>query len=438
MTTRTATQSLLDNEPLFSAIKGMIVDEGETNASIARRVTEEFDFPTTDDSIRRFRKRHKLGVPTVDKASVKVEGDLATLVSPPISVEKRDYKNLDDPDAMLRERGLDPEEWAIDGATVNEWEAPLGKGTKTTYHQAKLVLKRKKPEHSILPARTEGWVAPDPRPRNKATKLVVVFGDMQYPFHDPHLHDIFCQWLRDNQPDEVIGLGDTVDLPEISRHRLDPENTSSTQECVNVGYKHLRQIRDAVPNSNITILPGNHDERLRNILLDNADVRPLYGLSRALEEEPVLAVPYLLRFDELKINYVDPKGSYEHAQINVNDKLAVRHGWIARKGSGASALATLEHLGYSVIVGHTHRQSIVYKTTHDIDGTPTTLTAAEAGCMCRVNQRPLDGRRWPSYTPLPDWTQGFTTVNIWEDGKFRIDNATYVNNTLLWRDQRYL
>src|SRR5208283_445858 len=128
--------------------------------------------------------------------------------------------------------------------------------------------------------------------------------------------------------------------------------------------------------------------------------------------EKALSPKFLLRLDELKIEYVDPEGPYALAQINLSPKLAVRHGWIARKGSGASALDTLEHLGYSVIVGHTHRQSLVYKTTHDIDGAPATLTAAEAGCMCRVNQTPIDGRRWPNYSPVPDWQQGFSTVTV--------------------------
>jgi hypothetical protein len=189
-------------------------------------------------------------------------------------------------------------------------------------------------------------------------------------------------------------------------------------------------------------LAGNHDERLRNFLLERHRTLALYGVKQAdspdAHGEQALSPKFLMRLDELKIEYVDPEGPYDLAQINLSPKLAVRHGWIARKGSGTSALDTLEHLGYSVIVGHTHRQSLVYKTTHDIDGGITTLTAAEAGCMCRVNQTPdSTGRRWPNYSPVPDWQQGFSTVTIHPDGLFRIDNATFVNDTLLWRNQSY-
>jgi hypothetical protein len=145
-----------------------------------------------------------------------------------------------------------------------------------------------------------------------------------------------------------------------------------------------------------------------------------------------------MRLDELGINVIDCNGSYEHGQVNLSNKLAVRHGWIARQGSGTSALATLEHLRYSVIVGHTHRQSIVYKTTFDIEGNLTTLVAAEAGCMCRVEQNVgPDRRRFPSYAPSPDWQQGFVTADIWPDGKFVLTPAVYVNKVLLYGDQRY-
>lgn len=429
--------SLLDNEPYFSAIKGWIED-GETNTSIATLVAEKLDFQTSDDSIRRFRKRHGLGIPTKDKAGVKVEGDEAVVTTP-----ARPYPHMDDPDTMLRERGLDPEKWSIEGATVNEWDGPQSGGTTVTYHQAKLVLKRKKPECSVLPARSDGWVAPKPVPRDRdEPELIVVTGDQQAPFHDEELHEAFCEWLQDNMPDQGIMLGDTIDLPDISRHRLDPENTAAVNECIQSGYNVIRDYVTSSPDTQWQMLEGNHDERLRNILLDKPSVRPLYGIRQAdtddEEGEPVLAVPHLLRLDELGVEHVSPQGAYDLGQINLGSKLAVRHGWIARQGSGVSALATLEHLGFSVIVGHTHRQSIVYKTTHDIDGEISTLTAAEAGCMCRVNQQPAsDGRKWPNFTPMPDWQQGFSTVTLHSNGFFRIENATFVNGSLLWRDQCY-
>lgn len=753
------TQSQLDQPHIADFIKKMIA-AGETNAGIVNHLwASQYRLSTTKDSIRRFRKRHQLLPPPAQgRPGIRYDGEEADVTG-----STKLGLHMDDPDAMLRERKLNPEEWLIDSATVNEWDGPSQEGP-VTYHQAKIHIKRKRPELQLLPARSDGWIAP-PRKRaaTKGTKLIAVVGDQQCPYYDENLHYLFCGWLEENQPDEIVFLGDTVDYPEISRHRLDPENTATVNECTQSGYDLLRGVRVAAPNALIRKLAGNHDERLRNILLDKPSVQPLYGAKQADSPEEkgavALGLPFLLRLDELGIEYIEPAGSYDLAQINLSDKLAVRHGWIARQGSGASALATLEHLGYcvpleseiltargwkkhdevevgdetigyntstrksewtkvekihhfdsqpieqighsqwsvlatpnhrwavdqryregdqrnyrsvfktqdtlvdddrliiaapfvgdeqsqvepfeaalvawiwtdgsdehgpvhlgkrkskcelniwqskfvqvetirdlliseeiphseyaprddgliqwriksewgrdfwermglyelspvefvlslsrpalesfvhtcweaegwmngsstymmaqnrgpvcdalviatfllgyrpsitsnggnnvniarcvphitggriertpkgsvpvwcvetglgswtmrqgdvvtltgnSVIVGHTHRQSIIYKTTHDIDGAITTLTAAEAGCMCRVDQTPIKGRKWPNFTPLPDWVQGFTTAVIHSDQTFRLENATYIqskgNGILLWRDQGY-
>jgi hypothetical protein len=431
--------SILDAEPYYSRVKTMI-EEGETNASIASAID------VSKDSIRRFRSRHgydqMFDPRTLRKSGVRVRGDDAEVTTPVVPTEAKPYPHMDDPDAMLLERGLDPEQWAIDGATVNEWDGPQAGGSVVTYHQAKLQLRRKQPEASLLPVRSDGWVAPPKKPMKlDEPQLIVVVGDQQAPFQDPHLHELFCGWLEENRPQRGVSLGDTVDLSDISKHRKDPDNLALVNECLQSGYDLLRGYVTSSPDTAWQILDGNHDERLRNVLLDNPSAQPLYGIKRvdtdSEQGEEVLAIDHLMRLDELGIEYVKPHGAYSIAQIKLTDRLAVAHGWLAQKGSGTSALATLNHLRYSIIVGHTHRQSIVYHTSHDIDDEPSTLVAAEAGCMCRVNQQIVDGRMFPNYTPKPDWQQGFCTVTVHPDGYFRVDNATYVNGTLLWRDQLY-
>lgn len=415
--------SVLDSEPLFSNIK-IAIEDGETNAAIA------LQFSTSEKSIRRFRKRHGLQIPGTEKAFTRIDGDTAEAATKP----EQGRPVLDDPDKMLRDRGLSPEDWYIDAITVNEWEGGAGEGNKATYYQAKFTAKRKRPEFQLIAARSDGWKKPKPaRHLDRNYKLVVFAGDQQAPFHDLKLHSAFCEWLEFNQPNEGVLIGDTVDFPDISRHRWNPENTASVNECTQAGYDLLRGYVSASPNTQWKKLPGNHDERLRNSIID--EKRELFGVRRPTvpgesEESPVLSVEYLLRLDELGIEYVDPQGEYAQGQVKVSDKLAARHGWLAKKGSGSSALATLEHLGFSVIIGHTHRQSLVYKTTHDINGQPSTLAAAETGCMCLV-----EGGL--GYAVSPDWQAGFATATIWDDGKFRIDHGTFVNNTLLWREQRY-
>ena len=437
--------SILDRSDVQKHVIGWIED-GETNSSIVLKLKEVFNLTSSEKSIRRFRKRHGTNPRAFDQSRTVIDGDEGYIVTPPTTVAV-----LQDPDTMIRQRGLDPEEWAIaDGMRVNQYEGPApadSPDNKITYYQTRFNIVRKNPSLQIMAPRTDGYIYERARGRYATPEegriLCVVVGDQQAPYHEPDLHDAFCAWLEVNQPDWGVSLGDTFDFPDIRPgHRFDPENTATVNECLQGGYDLFRDYREASVDTWWRKLIGNHDERLRNILLDVPKVRGLYGIKRPdTPEGPgenLHALSHAARLDELDVEVIDPHGAYDLAQLVLTPKLAVRHGWIARKGSGTSALETLKHLGFSVIVGHTHRQSVIHESKHEIDGEIRTLTGVETGCMCRVKQTiGEDGRIWPNYTVSPDWQQGFATVEIWPDGYFNIDTAKFVNGTLMWRDQRY-
>src|SRR5208282_1610952 len=253
-----------------------MIAAGETNAGIVNHLwASVYRISTTKDSIRRFRKRHKLTPPPAQgRPGIRYDGEEADLTG-----STKPGIDLDNPDAMLEERGLDPAEWLIDSATVNEWDGPSQEGP-VTYHQAKLHIRRKRPELQIVAARSDGWKAPTVhKPLTKGqARLIVVTGDEQCPFHDENLHYLFTGWLEENKPNEGVALGDKVDFPDISRHRLDPENTAKVNECIQSAYDLWRARRAASHNTKWLFMPGNHDERIRNILLDKPSVQPLYGL----------------------------------------------------------------------------------------------------------------------------------------------------------------
>ena len=429
------------------------IREGAFNATLAK------EFDTSEAAIRRFRKRHNINPNGISMGWTRVEDDEAEGATTPEPVFNEDDLNriLTDPDKMLRQRGLDPDEWEITHLTPNMWEGPTsgkvqeaGGPAKVTYYQTKFSCKKRRPESEMIMApRTDGWVRPSfnqVKHLEGRSSFVVIVGDQQAPFHDKGLHVSTLEFLRQVQPSAMVNLGDTIDLPDIRPgHRIHPAHTAHINECLQAGYDIMRGYVDAAPEMVVKMLYGNHCERMLNILTDaaQAEVRNLVGIKRPdTPENPgeeLLTLEHAMRMDELGVSVVKPAGPYQRAGILLTDKLAVRHGWIARKGSGASALATLEHLGYNVIVGHTHRQSQVFKTVHEITQETRTLMAIEAGCMCRVSQAPdpEDGRVWPGYTDEPDWQQGFATAEIWPDGFFKADLATYVNGVLLYRNQRF-
>lgn len=290
----------------------------------------------------------------------------------------------------------------------------------------------------VLPARTDGWKPPKaPKPITGRPKLTVVCSDHHVPHQSKPLHEAFVAWLREHRPDVGIINGDFLNMGDaaLTRHRLDPARVENLQTSIDTAWGILRDYVEASPSTSWKMLAGNHEDRLRNSILDQL-AGVVHGVRQAdrPKSHPVLSIPHLLRLDELGIEYVGGDDDYRHWQIEITPTLACRHGWIASKGSGSSALKTLRHLNYSVIVGHTHRQSQVFASSNRIDGTPVTLLAAETGTMAEVDATGL------GYAPSPDWQNGFVTVSSWSptkrspDGTFKVDLGTYVSGRLMWRD----
>lgn len=412
------------------------VAENRSYQEIANGLRDFHDLHTTRHSIRRAVRRWGLRKSPAEKAGFKLDGNDAEIITHPATT-------VNTPDDLLRERGLDPADWEVTNLKCNEWNAMTsdkasGDNRIVLMKQLTVNFKRITPVNIILPARVPGDYirrAPIRIKYNEDTAIrkIVFVGDQQAPKHDRRLHSLFLEWLEYNKPDEGVMMGDSGDFSMLSKYTDNPEWDETVQECLDATYLVKREYVQASEGTNWVMLEGNHDARMRDAILNK--MPRIYDVRRAKApgekaERPVMSIPNLLRLDELGIKYIQPDGGYEHASHKVCQNLAARHGWLVRKGAGASALASLESLGHSVVIGHVHRQSIVHKTIHDIDGNPGVLAAMETGCMCTT-----DGL---GYAVNPDWQNGWGTATIWPDGKFKLELATYVNETVFYRDQRYL
>lgn len=329
----------------------------------------------------------------------------------------------------LRARGLDPDEWVVVRVTVKTWEG-YGKNAAEELETVPLhgLTVTVRPRLTVDLLRPAAVAVPRiqkaRRPDKSRPRLVVFVGDEQAPYHDDTLHRLFLDWLAANRPHEAVHLGDLLDLPTLSRHRTNPAWNASPQECVDAGYRILRGYREASPDTVWTALPGNHDERLRDYQLARA--AELYGVKPADCEDAALSLPALLHLDALGIGWAGGEADYEHAQVDVSDRLVARHGFV----TGAnSAEKTVRRLGINVVVGHTHRQVVTYVTEDRMRET-LTLMAVEAGAMCK-----RDGGL--GYTVAPNWQQGAYAANVWPDGSFSGEHIKYRDGVLTWRDQRY-
>ena len=325
-------------------------------------------------------------------------------------------------DKLLRDQGVDPALVMPVQITANRWGDPDDPSTQLKVR----VVPR---WSAVLPARVDGWKRPRPR-KVKAgrPRRVAVFSDHHCPHVDPELHKSAVAWLRATKPDEIVVAGDLLDYDAVSRHRANPGWAATLQECIDSGYRVLRDYLDAAPQARCTLIAGNHEDRLRDAVLDN--LRAAFGVTRAKYEpdekdHAVLSSPHLLRLDELGIDFVGGQSEYQHYRHKLSDTLAVRHGYLSKTGAGASAVATIRQLRHSCVIGHCHRLAVVHLTEHDIDGKTRTIMGAESGTMARI-----EGGL--GYAVSPDWQQGFLDLTVWPDGSHTARPVPFVAGRLLY------
>jgi hypothetical protein len=255
----------------------------------------------------------------------------------------------------------------------------------------------------------------------------VVLPDQQIPYHEPALHECVLRWLDLNRA-QITGKvysGDLIDLPGISRHEwnpeMDPNPLRSTQHALAAAREYLDQCNQATGGpGDDWLTPGNHEKRMEAYIVKHAD--KLYYL----EEEGGGKTVSLERLLGLKQRGVKvAEGGWPAAKVWLSPKLAVMHGWYTGR-FGAAARKTLEKLGHSVIVGHTHSKATVYATRYPNDG-PETIVGVEAGTLARMNL---------GYDPHMDAQQGFEVVRVYQDGTFSITPATFVKGVLRWEGQQ--
>lgn len=354
---------------------------------------------------------------------VKVEGDCATVTSSP-SVE------LGDIETLLRERGLDPAEWDVKSATLNEWDSPVDGGR--VLKQLKVTLARKVDVSWLFPA-------VDVKPRSvrrvrrssRAERVAVCLPDQHAPLHDTRLHEAVCGFLSEFAHTDIVALGDLGDYAPISRFRDSGARKwmASAQECVQASFELLSGYRSA-SDAPMVLLKGNHDWRLETELLSRAE--RLYGIKPAevpgTEQVSATSLRHLLHLDALGCELIEPHiegDDYNHAEYWLSDQLVCIHGKQVRNGSEKHA----ESIGASVIMGHTHKQraTVVSRWSND---RLHHLDAVEAGTLRELGTS-------IGYANRPKSQQGFAVATVMSDGSHIIELARWDGERLRFRGRAW-
>ena len=229
------------------------------------------------------------------------------------------------------------------------------------------------------------------------------------PFHDDAAMNVFIEVCKSYQPDKVQILGDFLDLASQGRFAQEAAFAQTTQEALNAGHRFLATLRAACPDAAIVVIEGNHDKRMQNFIEANAVAA--FGLKRAglPESWPVMSLPYLLRLDELNIQYVD---AYPAATDWDNATTRNIHGTKANSRGSTTSQYVFELPHLNTWAGHTHRVEVTYRSVMGARGEAIESYSANPGCLCRVDGAvpSVNGAIGADGTPariVENWQQGF-------------------------------
>ena len=235
-------------------------------------------------------------------------------------------------------------------------------------------------------------------------KIYAVINDIQIPFQDNRvLYGLLVPFLVSLNLDGIILNGDIVDCYSISSHRKDAKKL--TQSGLNVEIKEAHRLMNHFKKVPVKWwLGGNHEDRFYRHINDNA---PALGIIPNLDFQTIFGLA------ECGFKWKD------YGEYVMLGRLMVTHGDIVRKHSGYSAKAHFDKFGTSVLHGHTHRLGAYAHTNiAGIHG------AWENGCLCR-----LDGL---GYAKHPDWQQGFSIVNVDNNGFFNVQQIPIINRRVFY------
>ncbi|MER7208486.1 metallophosphoesterase [Streptosporangium sp. NPDC000239] len=254
------------------------------------------------------------------------------------------------------------------------------------------------------------------------TKRIVVISDTQLPFEDKRALRNVIAFVGDYQPDAVYQIGDLMDYPTPSRW-----NRGTRGEYEQLVIKHsdygkrnfLEPLR-AVYSGPVGVLEGNHDERPRTYLAQQAPA--------LAEFTDTFHFATLLDFDNFEVDLIKPFHKIGPDTVLVHGHEIKGMSQIA----GTTAYGHAAKAGTNVVMGHTHRLGIRRHTSQYIGGKPIRRWGFEVGNLMDVKQAGYLGAGG-----VANWQSGFGilyvgqydvsphAIDVFGDGSFVVEGERY-------------
>jgi len=422
-------------------------------------ITKSSDFQGALDAVK------ESTLPETLKKRVVIAFTKATKKQSPLKERKKQYEIKNDQNYSVLEQGsaikpnsleemveifdIDQDVWTVDRYAVNRWDqaqkTPTGAKVIPLY-QIKVWLIRTDPIvykwPAVQPISCDKFTFKKPKPPKAGKKLrkAIIIPDAQItyrrdaetgyldPTHDREAFDVICQIAEKEKPDDIILLGDMLDLPDWSdKFLITPDLVATTQPSLLEFHWWLQRLVGITPH--VVYLEGNHEMRLEKAVARNLVAAS--GLKPANQPSgpSAMSVRNLLGLDELGVEYIGP---YPQGEYWINDNLKAQHGNTVRQGSGATVASCIKDLFVSTIFGHIHRVEHASKLRWAKK--TACIQAVSPGTIAR-----LDPGIVPSNTARQNWQNGFAIVNYEPgDGAFNINVVPIIEGKCIYRDQTWV
>lgn len=208
----------------------------------------------------------------------------------------------------------------------------------------------------------------------------------------------------------VLG-GDLLDCAGVSRWKKDPYQTMPLHEELAYALNFLERLRARFAGLEITLVKGNHEDRLQSYLWSQAaEISKLKGLT--LQEQ--------LDLDRLAIRWVDNLDRVKNGQrVYSIGKPHVLHGHeLGICPNINPARQYFLRAMDNTICGHVHKVDEHFATT--IAG--KTMGSWVCGPLCDMH---------PDYRPINPWVAGFALAHFDDDGLFSVKLKKIIEGRIL-------
>jgi predicted phosphodiesterase len=230
--------------------------------------------------------------------------------------------------------------------------------------------------------------------REEKNYQIICINDLHIPHQDEKSLQLVFDFIIEKQPNELVLNGDILDCYWLSAFLHNPSIKIYTQQECDIFYKLFSKLRKHIPNTAISFIPGNHEDRIIKETWKNPG---FYGL-RSLEWNN------LLNFDKLNISYYPKRRTFRNFTFT--------HGNACSKHASYTAKIEFEdHKCQNGLSGHTHRMGWYNKSCDKVID-----SWYENGCLCSLD---------PEYIKdVVNWQQGFSVINFY-------DNLVFVDPILI-------